>query len=70
MLFVFILGDILGAGIYALVGEVAAETGGAVWTGFTAALVLALFTAFAYAELTGSRYFVSLRSPLPSGFTT
>jgi amino acid transporter len=51
MLFFFILGDILGAGIYALVGEVAAETGGAVWTGFTAALVLALFTAFAYAEL-------------------
>jgi amino acid transporter len=51
MLFFFILGDILGAGIYALVGEVAAKTGGAVWTAFTAALLLALFTAFAYAEL-------------------
>lgn len=51
MLFFFILGDILGAGIYALVGEVAGEVGGAVWTAFLVALVLALFTAFAYAEL-------------------
>jgi amino acid transporter len=51
MLLFFILGDILGAGIYALVGEVAGEVGGAVWTAFMTALVLALFTAFAYAEL-------------------
>ena len=50
-LLVFIVGDILGAGIYALVGEVGAETGGAIWTAFTVALLLALFTAFAYAEL-------------------
>ena len=51
MLLFFILGDILGAGIYALVGEVAAEVGGAVWTAFLVALALAVFTAFAYAEL-------------------
>jgi basic amino acid/polyamine antiporter, APA family len=51
MLTVFIVGDILGAGIYALVGEVGAEVGGAIWTAFLAAFVLALFTAFAYAEL-------------------
>ena len=51
MLLIFIIGDILGAGIYALVGEVGAEVGGAIWTAFTAALVLAVFTAFAYAEL-------------------
>jgi amino acid transporter len=51
LLTVFIVGDILGAGIYALVGEVAAEVGGAVWTSFMAAFVLAIFTAFAYAEL-------------------
>lgn len=38
---------IIGAGIYALVGEV----GGAIWIAFTVALVLALCTAFAYAEL-------------------
>ena len=45
------MGDILGAGIYALVGEVGAEVGGAIWAAFLAAFVLALFTAFAYAEL-------------------
>src|SRR4051794_7988667 len=50
-LLVFVVGDVLGAGIYALVGEVGAETGGAIWTAFTLALVLAIFTAFAYAEL-------------------
>ena len=43
--------DVLGAGIYALVGEVGAEVGGAIWTAFTAALLLAVLTAFAYAEL-------------------
>ena len=51
MLLVFVLGDVLGAGIYALVGEVAGAVGGAIWTAFLAALVLAVFTAFAYAEL-------------------
>jgi basic amino acid/polyamine antiporter, APA family len=51
MLLVFVVGDVLGAGIYALVGEVAGEVGGAVWTAFALALVLAIFTAFAYAEL-------------------
>ena len=51
MLVFFVLGDILGAGIYALVGEVGAETGGAIWAPFLLALFLALFTAFSYAEL-------------------
>ncbi len=51
MLLFFVIGDILGAGIYALVGEVGAETGGAIWTAFALALFLAVFTAFAYAEL-------------------
>jgi APA family basic amino acid/polyamine antiporter len=51
LLTVFIVGDILGAGIYALVGEVGGEVGGAIWASFLAAFVLALFTAFAYAEL-------------------
>jgi APA family basic amino acid/polyamine antiporter len=51
LLTVFVVGDILGAGIYALVGEVGAEVGGAIWSAFLAAFVLALFTAFAYAEL-------------------
>ena len=51
LLLVFVIGDVLGAGIYALVGEISAEVGGAIWTAFTAALVLAALTAFAYAEL-------------------
>jgi APA family basic amino acid/polyamine antiporter len=51
MLTVFVIGDVLGAGIYALVGEVAGKVGGAVWTAFLAAGVLAAFTASAYAEL-------------------
>src|SRR3712207_3535216 len=51
MLLFFVLGDILGAGIYALAGAVAGEVGGAVWTAFAVALLLAFCTAFAYAEL-------------------
>ncbi|MBA2517150.1 MAG: amino acid permease [Solirubrobacterales bacterium] len=51
MLIVFVIGDVLGAGIYALVGEVGGEVGGAIWTAFLLALVLAVFTAGAYAEL-------------------
>ena len=47
------VGDILGAGIYALVGEVGSEVGGAIWTAFLGALILASFTAFSYAELVG-----------------
>jgi amino acid transporter len=51
MLLVFVIGDVLGAGIYALVGEVGGKVGGAIWTAFGLALLLAVFTAFAYAEL-------------------
>jgi len=47
MLTVFVIGDVLGAGIFALVGEV----GGAIWTAFLLAGVLALFTAASYSEL-------------------
>jgi amino acid transporter len=51
MLLFFVIGDVLGAGIYALVGAVGGEVGGAIWTAFAIALALAVFTAFAYAEL-------------------
>jgi basic amino acid/polyamine antiporter, APA family len=51
LLFVFILGDVLGAGIYALMGALAAEVGGALWVPLLVALVLALLTAGSYAEL-------------------
>lgn len=51
LLFVFILGDVLGAGIYALVGVIAGEVGGAVWVPLLVALAMALLTATSYAEL-------------------
>jgi amino acid transporter len=51
MLLLFIIGDILGGGIYARTGEVAGEIGGAIWTGFALAAVIAAFTAASYAEL-------------------
>lgn len=51
VLLLFVVGDILGAGIYALTGTVAAEVGGAIWLPFLLAFVLAALTATAYAEL-------------------
>ena len=51
VLLLFVVGDILGAGIYALTGTVAAEVGGAIWLPFLVAFVLAALTATAYAEL-------------------
>jgi amino acid transporter len=51
MLLFFIIGDILGGGIYALVGEVGDKVGGAFWTAFLAAGIVAAFTAASYAEL-------------------
>ncbi len=51
MLLFFIVGDILGGGIYALVGEVGGEVGGAIWVAFLVAGVVAAFTAASYAEL-------------------
>ncbi|TLX60510.1 amino acid permease [Stutzerimonas nosocomialis] len=50
-LFLFILGDVLGAGVYALVGKVAGEVGGAVWVPLLVALGFAMLTAASYAEL-------------------
>ena len=45
------VGVILGAGIYALVGEAAALGGNAVWMSFVLAAVVAAFTGLSYAEL-------------------
>ncbi len=47
----FIIGDILGTGIYALVGEVGANVGGAIWVSFLVTILVTFVTAFAYAEL-------------------
>lgn len=50
-LFLFILGDVLGAGVYALAGKVAGEVGGAIWVPLLVALGFAMLTATSYAEL-------------------
>ncbi|HCX85330.1 MAG TPA: amino acid permease [Micrococcales bacterium] len=51
LLFFFILGDVLGAGIYALMGVLAGEVGGMLWAPLLLALLLAMLTAGSYAEL-------------------
>lgn len=51
LLFLFILGDVLGAGIYALMGVLAEDVGGVLWAPLLVALLLALLTAGSYAEL-------------------
>lgn len=51
LLFLFILGDVLGAGIYALMGVLAEDVGGVLWLPLVVALGLALLTAGSYAEL-------------------
>ncbi|GAA0498322.1 amino acid permease [Paractinoplanes deccanensis] len=51
LLLLFVVGDILGTGVYALTGRVAAEVGGAVWLPFLVAFLVALLTAFSYLEL-------------------
>jgi len=50
-LFGYVLGDVLGSGIYVLVGLVAAAVGGAFWLAFAAGVTLAILTGLAYAEL-------------------
>lgn len=51
LLLLFIVGDILGTGVYALTGDVAAEVGGAAWVPFLVAFMIATVTAFSYLEL-------------------
>jgi amino acid transporter len=51
LLLLFIVGDILGTGIYALTGQIAKQVGGVVWLPFLVAFVVALLTALSYLEL-------------------
>src|SRR6478609_3309385 len=51
LLLLFIVGDILGTGVYALTGQVAGEVGGAAWLPFLVAFIIATITAFSYLEL-------------------
>jgi amino acid transporter len=75
LLFAFILGDVLGAGIYALMGVLSEKVGGMLWAPMLLALLLALLTAGSYAELVtkypragGSAVFAerAFRNPLVS----
>lgn len=51
LLLLFIVGDILGAGIYAVTGQMAGKVGGLVWLPFLLAFVVASITALSYLEL-------------------
>ncbi len=53
LLLFFVIGDILGTGIYALTGSVAGRIGGALWVPFLGAFLVAFLTAFSYLELVG-----------------
>src|SRR3712207_4366008 len=51
LLLLFIIGDILGAGVYAVTGQMAGTVGGVVWLPFLLAFVVATLTALSYLEL-------------------
>ena len=51
LLLLFIVGDILGAGVYAVTGTMAGRVGGIVWLPFLLAFVVATLTALSYLEL-------------------
>ena len=73
-LYFYVVGDVLGSGIYVLVGLVAAAVGGAFWMAFLAGSAIALITGLAYAELVtkypqaaGASLYINkaFRSPTP-----
>lgn len=51
LLLLFIVGDILGAGVYAVTGQLSGIVGGIVWLPFLVAFVVATLTALSYLEL-------------------
>lgn len=51
LLFFYVLGDVLGSGIYVLIGAVAGAVGGAFWSAFAVGVVVATLAGLAYAEL-------------------
>jgi basic amino acid/polyamine antiporter, APA family len=78
-LYFYVVGDVLGSGIYVLVGLVAAAVGGAFWMAFLAGSAIALITGLAYAELVtkypqaaGASLYINkaFRSPILTFFIT
>jgi basic amino acid/polyamine antiporter, APA family len=57
---IYAIGDVLGAGIYALVGQVVGVAGSGAWLSFVLSAITALFTGLSYAEL-------SSRFPVAAG---
>jgi amino acid transporter len=51
LLFFYVLGDVLGSGIYVLIGAVAGAVGGAFFLAFAVGVSIATVTGMAYAEL-------------------
>lgn len=51
LLLLFIVGDILGAGVYAVTGKLAGQVGGVAWLPFLVAFAVATLTACSYLEL-------------------
>ncbi|MCR1781653.1 APC family permease [Nocardioides carbamazepini] len=51
LLLLFIVGDILGAGVYAVTGRLAGQVGGVAWLPFLVAFAIATLTAYSYLEL-------------------
>ena len=51
LLVLFIVGDILGTGVYALTGEVAGQVGGAGWLPIIIAFAIAMVSALSYVEM-------------------
>ena len=50
-LVIYGVGDILGAGIYAVIGKIAGLSGSLVWASFLTSMIVAALTALSYAEL-------------------
>ena len=51
LLLLFIVGDILGTGVYSLTGKVAGEVGGAGWIPIIIAFAVAMVSALSYVEM-------------------
>ena len=51
LLLLFIVGDILGAGVYAVTGDIVGSVGGMAWLPFVVAFAVAALTAMSYMEL-------------------
>src|SRR5688572_33478968 len=54
-LIIYGVGDMLGAGVYGLVGKATGLMGNAVWMAFGVSMIAALLTGLSYASI-GSRY--------------